>query len=128
MISHDAIAATGPVAVRGAVAGTLRGEPLSVPPNGSYGGITVHEFHGIDSGRVAAGRIRYLDAPRMVVPHEVLRLAPRVRCAVPVPALAPIDLGAAGRQAGPEGGVTPCRPSPPGRHQEDFVTPGRYPA
>ncbi|MFI5567367.1 ester cyclase [Streptomyces sp. NPDC051740] len=42
----------GLVAVRGALAGTLRGEFLGVPPNGKYDEITIHEFHEIDDGRV----------------------------------------------------------------------------
>ncbi len=52
VILHDIVASSGLVAVRGALAGTLRGEFLGVPPNGRYDEITIHEFHEIADGRI----------------------------------------------------------------------------
>ncbi|AZM64226.1 MULTISPECIES: ester cyclase [unclassified Streptomyces] len=50
------VASSGLVAVRGALAGTLRGEFLGVPPNGAYDEITIHEFHEIADGRIRRSR------------------------------------------------------------------------
>jgi predicted ester cyclase len=52
VIIHDIVASSGLVAVRGALAGTLRSEFFGVAPNGRYDEITVHEFHEINNGRI----------------------------------------------------------------------------
>ncbi|WP_085066259.1 ester cyclase [Catenuloplanes japonicus] len=52
VIIHDIVAVPGMVAVRGALAGTLRAEFLGVPPNNRYDEITIHEFHQIENGRI----------------------------------------------------------------------------
>lgn len=52
VILHDVVAAPGLVAVRGALAGTLRGEFLGVTAPGHRDEITIHEFHEIRDGRI----------------------------------------------------------------------------
>ena len=52
VIVRDVVAASGVVAVRGALAGTLRGEFAGVAPTGRYDEIAIHEFHQIENGRI----------------------------------------------------------------------------